>query len=76
MQRSSAQVQLWVIHHQMENERTPRDLEAEAVAALDEARVMPRGPERSEALKKACILRNAAHLQGVCFAKRGRPAKT
>lgn len=52
------------------------DLEAEAVAALEQARTMPPGPERTEAMKKAGILRNAADLRGVFFAKRGRPAKT
>ena len=52
------------------------DLDAEALAALDAARRLPPGPERTEAMKKAGILRNAADLQGVFFAKRGRPAKT
>jgi hypothetical protein len=52
------------------------DLDAEASAALERARLMPPGPERTEAMKKAGILRNAADLQGVFFAKRGRPAKT
>ena len=51
------------------------DLEAEALAALEEARTMPPGPERNEAMKQAGILRNAADLQGLFFAKRGRPAK-
>jgi hypothetical protein len=51
------------------------DLEAEAVAALEQARNLPPGPERTEAMKKAGILRNAVDLQGVFFAKRGRPAK-
>jgi hypothetical protein len=56
--------------------RPKRDLEAEALAALEAARTMPPGPERNEAMKKAGILRNAADLQGVFFAKRGRPAKS
>jgi hypothetical protein len=51
------------------------DLEAKAVAALEQARSMPPGPERTEAMKKAGILRKAADLQGIAFAKRGRPAK-
>ena len=54
----------------MKDERTQLDLEAEALAALEKARGMPRGPERSEAMKTAGILRNAADLRGVCFAKR------
>ena len=56
--------------------RTELDLDAEAIAALEGARVMPHGPERIEAMKKAGILRNAADLHGIVFAKRGRPAKT
>jgi hypothetical protein len=56
--------------------RKKLDLDAEASAALERARLMPPGPERTEAMKKAGILRNAADLQGVFFAKRGRPAKT
>jgi hypothetical protein len=52
------------------------DLEAEALAALERARAMPPGAGRNEAMKRAGILRNAADLQGVFFAKRGRPAKT
>src|SRR5258708_22834485 len=59
-----------------QNPRSKLDLEAEAMAALDEARRMPAGPERTEAMKRAGILRNAADLQGVFFAKRGRPVKT
>lgn len=51
------------------------DLDAKAAAALDEARKMPPGHERTEAMKKAGILRNAADIQGVFFAKRGRPVK-
>jgi hypothetical protein len=51
------------------------DLEAEALAALETARTMPPGPERNEAMKKAGILQNAADLQGIFFAKRGRPVK-
>ena len=57
--------------------RTPEilDLDAKAVAALEAAREMPAGPERTEAMKQAGILRNATDIQGVFFAKRGRPQK-
>jgi hypothetical protein len=51
------------------------DLDAEATAALEEARNMPPGPARTEALKKAGLLRKAADLQRLSFAKRGRPRK-
>jgi hypothetical protein len=56
-------------------QRPKRDLDAEALLALEEARAMRPGPERTEAMKRAGILRNAADLQGLFFAKRGRPAK-
>jgi len=56
--------------------RCTRDLDIEATTALDMARALPPGPERTEAMKRAGILRNAADLQGLFFAKRGRPAKT
>src|SRR5258708_7540281 len=59
-----------------QNPRSKLDLEAEAMAALDEARRMPAGPERTEAMKRAGILRNAADLQGGIFANSGRPVKT
>jgi hypothetical protein len=63
----------------MDQERKVRrrelDLDAEALAALDEARAMPHGPARTAAMKKAGILRNAADLQGIVFARRGRPPK-
>ncbi len=58
------------------NPRPRLELEAQALAALEEARTTPPGPARTEAMKKAGILRNAADLQGLFFAKRGRPAKT
>jgi hypothetical protein len=51
------------------------DLDAQAALALDAARALPHGPERTEALKRAGVLRNAADAQGMSFAKRGRPKK-
>ena len=58
------------------NKRPELDLDAEAQAALDEAREMPQGPARTAALKKAGMLRNAADSHGIVYAKRGRPTKT
>jgi hypothetical protein len=37
------------------------DLEAVALEALEKARALPHGPERTEALKKAGVLQNAAN---------------
>jgi hypothetical protein len=56
--------------------RPKLDLDAQAQIALEEAREMKPGPERAEAMKRAGILRNAADLQGLFVAKRGRPPKT
>lgn len=50
------------------------DLNAGAVAALDEAREMPPGDERTEATHKAIVLRNAAELHELLCSKRGAPA--
>jgi hypothetical protein len=46
-----------------------------AADALEEAREMPPGARRTEALKKAGVLRRTADHQGLIFAKRGRPRK-
>jgi len=50
------------------------DLEARAVAALAEAREMPPGDERTEAINKAMVFRNAADIHEVLCGKRGAPA--
>jgi hypothetical protein len=52
-----------------------RDLDAEAIAALEAARLMPPGPEKADALKKAGLLRRAADAKGIMFAPLGRPPK-
>jgi hypothetical protein len=51
------------------------DLDAQAQVALDEAQAMPPGAQKTEALRKAGTLRNAADIRGFLFAKRGRPPK-
>jgi len=56
-------------HHDSE------DPDASALEALEAARAMPHGPARTEALKKAGLLRNQADRRGLVFAKRGRPRK-
>ena len=60
----------------IKNPKPRLDLEAEALAALETARALPHGPERTEAMKRAGILRNAVDIQGLLSPKRGRPAKT
>jgi hypothetical protein len=48
---------------------------ARAADALEEAREMPPGAPRTEALKKAGLLRRTADSQELISAKRGRPRK-
>ena len=50
-----------------------RNQDARALYALQEAREMPPGEQRTDALKKAGLLRHAADRHGLTFAKRGRP---
>jgi hypothetical protein len=52
------------------------DLDAQAYEALEAARAMSYGSERSEALKRAGLLRKAADdARGIVVAKLGRPRK-
>ena len=46
-----------------------------ALEALEAARSLPQGPARTEALKKAGLLRQQADRRGIVFAKKGRPKK-
>jgi hypothetical protein len=69
------QIALHAMARRIKNPRPRLDLEAEALAALEKARAMAPGPERTEAMKRAGVLMNAVELHGVLFAKRGRPAK-
>ncbi|WOH51380.1 hypothetical protein [Bradyrhizobium sp. sBnM-33] len=52
-----------------------RDLDARAVIALDEARKMLPGDERTEAFHKAIVLRNAVEIHELLCGKRNRPAE-
>jgi hypothetical protein len=51
------------------------DQEILAADALEQARLLPPGPERNEALKHASLLRCTVDSRGPVFAKRGRPRK-
>ena len=51
------------------------DWDARATEALDAARLLPVGAARSEALKKAGVLRSAADARGIFAPSLGRPAK-
>jgi len=48
---------------------------ARATDALEEAREMPPGAQRTEALKKAGLLRRTADCEELISARRGRPLK-
>jgi hypothetical protein len=50
-------------------------LNIRAVAALDEARELPPGDARAEAMNKAMILRNAVEVHEHFCGKGGSPAK-
>ena len=52
-----------------------RHQDARAMDALEDAREMPPGAQRTEALKKAGLLRRTADSEGLISAKRGRPRK-
>ena len=47
------------------------DLDARAAAALDEAQEMPPGDERTEAINKAMVFRNAAEIHRLLGGKHG-----
>ncbi|KRR30320.1 hypothetical protein CQ13_01295 [Bradyrhizobium retamae] len=51
-----------------------RDLDARAMIAMDEAREMSPGDERTEAIHKAIVLRNAFEIHELLCGKRGAPA--
>jgi hypothetical protein len=51
------------------------DWDARAEEALEAARKLPCGPQRSEALKQAGQLRVAADVKGFLLARRGGPLK-
>jgi hypothetical protein len=69
-------IQFWLMP-QPEKKYLPPDIDLDALAllALSEAREMPPGPQRSDAMKRAGVVLNAAHKRGLGFPKLGRPAK-
>jgi hypothetical protein len=52
-----------------------RSRDAMAIDALQNARELPAGAQRANAVKQAGLLRCVADDHGVIFAKRGRPPK-
>jgi hypothetical protein len=74
IERSAASLQDGLSPIKQSQSSLALELEARAVIALDEAREMPPGDERTEATHKAVVLRNAAELHGLLCGKRGAPA--
>ena len=63
------------VSRQKQNPSTlAQDLNTGAVAAMDKAREMPPGDERTEATHRAIVLRNAAELHELLCGKRSAPA--
>jgi hypothetical protein len=58
------------------NPRSKFDLEAEALVALEQARRMPAGPERTEAMKKAGIPAKCRRLAGRDFCQAWQAAES
>ena len=62
------------VSRQKQNPSTlAQDLNTGAVAAMDKAREMPPGDERTEAIHKATVFRNAAEIHRLLGSKRGAP---
>jgi len=58
----------------MSKRKSPRqDLDARTIEAALDAQSLPPGPERSEALRKAEKLRNAADIYSYIFSSELRP---
>ena len=74
IQRSAVTPQYGLSPNKQTHSALAHDLDARTVIALDEAREMPPGDERTEATHKAIVLRNAAELHELLCSKRGAPA--
>ena len=74
IQRSAVSLQDGLSPIKQSQSSLGHDLDARAVIALDEAREMPPGDERAEALHNAIVLRNAVEIHALLSDKRGAPA--
>ena len=73
MQRSAVTPQYGLSPIKQIQSALARDLDARAVIARDEAREMPPGDERTEAIHKATVFRNAAEIHRLLGLKRDAP---
>jgi len=74
IQRSAVTPQYGLSPNKQTHSALAHDLDARAVIALDEAREMPPGDERTEALHNAIALRNAVEIHALLSGKRDAPA--
>ena len=74
IQRSAVTPQCGLSPNKQTHPALAHDLDARAVIALDEAREMPPGDERTEALHNAIVLRNAVEIHALLSGKRDAPA--
>ena len=72
--RSAASLQNGLSPIKQSQSSLAHDLADRAATALEEAGEMPPGDERTEAMHKATVLRNAADIQQLFGGKRGAPA--
>jgi hypothetical protein len=70
IERSAVSLQAGLSPIKQSQSSLAHDLDARAVIALDEARDMPAGDERTEATHKAIVLRNAAEMHELLCGKR------
>jgi hypothetical protein len=75
IQRSAVSSQLDCPSMKRTQSTLAHDLDARAAATLEEARAMPPGDERTEAMHKATTLRNAAEMHEVLCGKPDAPAE-
>ena len=73
IQRSAVTPQYGLSPNKQTHSALAHDLDARTVIALDEAREMPPGEERTEAIQKAMVFRNAAEIHQLLGRKRGAP---
>ena len=73
IQRSAVTPQYGLSPNKQTHSVLAHDLDARTVIALDEAREMPPGDERTEAIQKAMVFRNAAAIHQLLGRKRGAP---
>jgi hypothetical protein len=72
-ERSAASLQDGLFPIKQSQSSLAHDLQARAAAALNEAQEMPPGDERTEAINKATVFRNAARIHEVLCGKRHAP---